>query len=428
MPSLVFAAALVLSLIAGLYAAVAMGTSTLIYLVIDRGIDSIPYALIAQRLTYGINSFPLLSIPLFILMAIVMNESGLAARLYGFAGALVGHFRGGLAHVNVVASMIFAGMSGSSAADVAGLGRMEIAAMKREGYSERFSVAVTAASASVGPVIPPSIPAVLYAIWAGVSVTDVLLAGLIPGIVMGLVLMVHVAIVAVKGDLPRSPKAGIGGVLRELKTSGPVLLAPVILLGGLFSGQFTATESAAVAALYSIILAVVVYRTLSVKGLIKIFHMVAIESAKVMFLLAAASLVAWLVARARIPNMLAEQVLMISKEPALVLGIVVLFLLIVGMFLSLSVSVNILTPTLVPAMLAVGIDPIHFGVVMITTLVIGNCTPPFGMTLFILSDITRMKYTEVARACFPFLVTLLIAVLIIAAFPGLSTFLPEIVR
>ncbi|MCJ8141023.1 TRAP transporter large permease [Falsirhodobacter halotolerans] len=417
---------LVALLLFGLAASFALGLASVIYFIVTRGFDGIPAEIIAQRLVAGVDSFTLLSIPLFIFVGHLMNESGATTRLFGFANTMVGHVRGGLAHVNIVASMLFAGMSGSGTADAAGLGALEIRAMREAGYDDRTTIGVTASSALIGPIIPPSIPAILYAVLAQVSAADMLLAGLIPGLMMAAALMLLASWYARRRNLPKAHFPGFARMLGAFRSAFATLLTPVILMGGIMTGLFTATEAAAVAALWAFLLATVIYRTLGLRGVCGVLRKATRDTAAVMFILACSSLFAWVLTRARVPDTIAGWLADLTGSPVLVMILIMAFLLVVGCFLAVSVAINILTPILVPIAVAFGFDPVHFGIIMIMLLVIGEATPPFGMVLYVLTGLSGRPFEYVVAASLPWLIAIFAVVVLVACFPSLALWLPEV--
>lgn len=421
-------AGLIILLILGVSAGVALGAASLGYFGFTRGILEIPYEIITQRLVGTINSFTLLAIPLFLFVGHVMNESGATTRLFSFANALVGHWRGGLAQVNVLASMLFAGMSGSGTADAAGLGAIEMKAMRDANYDDKTSIGVTVGSALIGPIIPPSIAAILYAVLAEVSPADVLLAGAIPGFLMAVSLMILVAFLARRRKLPSEPFPGGSVLLATFMKSIWALLTPVILIGGILLGLFTATESAGVAALWALLISVFVYRSVGPAALWRVLKKSAFDSAIIMFILACSGLFGWILTRARLPQLVADGISAVTTDPTMVMVLIVAFLMIVGCFMAVAVSINILTPILVPIAVSVGMDPVHFGVIMIMVLVIGEATPPFGMVLFVMTRIAKVPFDFVVRSCWPFLLTIFSVVILVWIFPGLALWLPHLAR
>jgi tripartite ATP-independent transporter DctM subunit len=380
-----------------------------------------------QRLMAGVDSFTLLAVPFFILAGNLMNTSGVTDRIFGFATALVGHFRGGLGHVNVVGSIIFSGMSGSAVADAGGLGALEIKAMAKEGYPRPFAGAVTAASCVVGPIIPPSIPLVLYAVIANVSVGRLFLGGILPGIVIGLCLMAWIWIVAGREGFPRGRRHSWPERGRAFAHAFLPLLTPAIILGGIFAGIFTATEAAAVAALYALILGTLVYRGLSWRDLLRVFRDSMNTTAVVGFIVAAATLFNWVLARERVPQQVAELLLGVTDDPLLMLLLINLLLLFLGMFME-ALAVMVLTvPVLMPVVAALGIDPVHFGLVLTLNLMIGLLTPPMGIGLFVVAKVGDIPLQALIRAVLPFFVPLLVALALITVFPQITLFLPDLV-
>ncbi len=421
-------AGLIIILMLGVSAGVALGAASLGYFGLTRGLLEIPYEIITQRLVGTINSFTLLAIPLFLFVGHVMNESGATTRLFSFANAVVGHWRGGLAQVNVLASMLFAGMSGSGTADAAGLGAIEIKAMREANYDDKTTIGVTVGSALIGPIIPPSIAAILYAVLAEVSPADVLLAGAIPGVLMAVSLMVLVAYLARSRNLPSEPFPGSKVLIETFMKSIWALLTPVILIGGILLGLFTATESAGVAALWALAISVFVYRSVGMAALWRVLVKSAFDSAIIMFILACSGLFGWILTRARLPQMVADGIATITTDPTMIMILIVAFLMLVGCFMAVAVSINILTPILVPIAISIGIDPVHFGVIMIMVLVIGEATPPFGMVLFVMTRIAKVPFDFVVRSCWPFLLTIFMVVVLVWMFPGLALWLPELAK
>lgn len=417
---------LVVALIIGIPAVFSMGIATLLYFLLDRGLFEIPDILIAQRTVFGLDSFTLLAIPLFLLVGKVMNESNVTTRLFDFAKALVGHLKGGMGQVNILASVIFAGMSGSATADAAGLGAVEIKAMTDAKYPKRFSASITAASSLIGPIIPPSIPVVLYAIIAGVSVNNLLIAGIIPGILMAASLSIFVAIQATRNNFPTEARASFKKIAITGKRAFLPVLTPVILIGGVLTGVFTATEAAAVGALYAIILSTVIYRTISLSHLYRIFKSTMRDSAVIMIILGVANIFAWILIRERVPVTFANTITAITDNYYFVMGLCLAFLLLLGMFLSSIVSITIATPVLVPLIMEVGGDPLHFGIIMIVALMIGEITPPFGMVLFAITRVGNIPFIELVRGVVPYIIPILILIVILIIFPSLVTFLPDL--
>lgn len=380
-----------------------------------------------QRVTAAANSFTLLAAPFFMLAGLAMNTSGVTHRIYGFAEAMVGWLRGGLAHVNVVGSVIFAGMSGSAVADAVGLGAIEIKAMTDEGYERPFAAAVTAASATIGPIIPPSVPMLVYAVTADASIGRLFLGGVIPGLLMAAALMVQLAWMSWRRGYPRRPLPTVRTVANRGWAALPSLATPAILLGGMLSGAFTPTEAGVVAAAYALLLGVVIHRELRLRDVPLLFLKTAEENGVILILVMASSLFAWVLARAQVPQALASWLASLSASPVVFLLAVNVFLLLVGCFLEALAAILILVPVLLPAAKLLGVDPVHFGVVMVLNLMIGTLTPPVGIVLFVVSRVAQLPFETVVRSTAPFLPPLLAVLLATTLWPDLVLFLPRVV-
>jgi tripartite ATP-independent transporter DctM subunit len=380
---------------------------------------------VPQRLTMTADSFPLLAAPFFILMGNFMNTAGVTRRIFNFANCLVGHIKGGLGHANVVASMIFAGMSGAAVADAAGLGTIEIEAMKEGGYDVDFSAAITAASSTIGPIIPPSLPMIIYGVLANTSVGGLFIGGIVPGALMALSLMVYVYIYARNKNYPHHPFPKFREFFKAFQEAFLSLLTPVILLGGIFSGIFTPTEAAAVAAFYALLLGFF-YRELKLADLPGIILHTIETNAVVMALVMTASLFGWVITRAQVPQMMGKFLIGISTNPLVILLILDLFLLFVGCFMEAIAAQMILIPILLPVVLRLGISPIHFGVIMVLNLMIGTLTPPIGVVLYVTARVADISFERIAKTTFPFLIPLLVVLLLITIFPKLVLFLPSV--
>jgi tripartite ATP-independent transporter DctM subunit len=383
--------------------------------------------MLSQRMQYGVNNFLLLAIPLFILAAKLMNTAGITTRLFNFARLLVGFLPGGLGHANTVASLIFAGMSGAAVADAAGLGQVELKAMKDEGYDTEFSVAITAASSTIGPIFPPSIPMVIYALVAEESVGKLFLGGVVPGLVMTVALMLMVAYYAHQRGYPRTPFPGLRAILSVASKAVLPILTPIILLGGIWSGMFTPTEAAAVAVAYALVLGVIVYQEIHPRDLGKIFMETAKETAAIGIIICAANFFGWLLLRTGLTNKVATGITQLTTDPIVFLLLVNLFLLVVGCFMETVVAILIVTPMLMPVVLKLGIDPLHFGLLLVLNLMIGLLTPPFGVVLFVMAGISDVPFERVVRATLPFLIPLLAVLALITFVPPLVTWLPKLV-
>ncbi len=420
---LLFVVGLLVALVAGIPIVYSLGIISLAFLWVQRGFGFAP-DLIVVPMVQSLNSFILLAVPLFFFVGKLMNESGLTDRLFGFANSAVGHFRGGLAYVNVINSMVFAGMSGSAAADAAGPGAVEYRAMLDQGYDPQFSAGLSCASALIGPIIPPSIPVMIYAAIAEVSATGLLVAGLLPGVLIGLLQMVIVWLYT--RDRAKGRRGTLHDVWTGLKRAFLTLLTPFILVFGMVGGVFTATEAAAVAGLYLLILVVIVYKTVTMSTLIRLCRETVRDTSVVMFLLATASLYAWLLTRARIPTIVLEGLLSVSTNGYVLVLIVVGFLLVLGCFFSTAVGLILVVPIVAPVAEAAGFDPLHFGIIVVITMVIGSATPPVGADLYATVQVTKLPVETVCRGMLPFLYVTLIAVGILIFVPGLAVWLPSL--
>ncbi len=415
---------LILMVIIGTPIAYAIGLFAAIIFFVISGV---PLKVVPQMMTSAVNSFPLMAIPFFMLAGALMNTGGITRRVFTFANNLVGHITGGLGHVNVVASMLFAGMSGSAVADAAGLGTVEIEAMTKFGYDRDFSAGITAASATIGPVIPPSIIFIIYGVLAEVSIGALFLAGLIPGLLMGLSLMVRIYFIARKKKYPVTPRPTFKQVLISFKAAFLPLMTPVIIIGGILAGVFTPTEAAVVAVIYSLFLGFFVYHELTLKTLWQTIHKVGIQTAAIMIVTSTATVLGWLITRSRIPQIIAEKTLTLTDNPYVILLFLNILLLINGCLMEVIAALVILTPILVPMAKMVGIDPVHFGVVMTLNLMIGLLTPPLGMGLYTVQKVAGISFERIAKAAFPFLLPLIIVLLLVTYIPQISLFLADIV-
>ena len=449
----------------GIPVAIAMAGASMIYLFWQ---DTTPPFVVIHRMVSGIDSFPLLAVPFFILAGNLMNNAGITNRIFNYALALVGWLKGGLGHVNVIGSVIFAGMSGTAIADAAGLGTVEIKAMKDHGYSSEFAVGVTAASATLGPIIPPSLPFVIYGMMANVSVGALFLAGILPGVLMALLMMLTVSYFAhknkwgadVKFEWPRVIKALIEtGVVvgwplllwflitrlgfppRSTVFAGLVLLfvadrvfafqavlpimTPVLLIGGMTTGLFTPTEGAIAACVWAMVLGLLWYKTLSWKMFVKVCLETVETTATVLFIVAAASIFGWMLTATGVTAAISEWVLGFTKEPWVFLLLANALMLFVGCFLEPTAAITILVPILVPICQKLGIDLVHFGLVMVLNLMIGLLHPPMGMVLFVLARVAKLSVERTTMAILPWLIPLLGSLVIITYFPKVVLWLPK---
>jgi len=381
-------------------------------------------SIVPQKMAQAMNSFPLVAAPLFILMGSILGAAKLTDRIVRFATSLVGALRGGYAHASILSSMIFAGMVGSAVADAAGTGAVEVRAMKKAGYRPETAAAISAAAATIGPIIPPSLPMVIYGVSADVSIGRLFLAGVIPGVLMGVSLMIMVAIIAPRQGLTRHAFGGLCNIWDAFKEAVWALLAPVILLGGMFSGLFTPTEAAAVADIYALFLGFVVYRTLHLKDMPAILINTAETTGIVMVLVMVAGALGWCMSISRIPQSLAPAMVAAIHEPLVFLVVSNLILLVIGCFMEALAALLILIPILVPAAIGFGIDPVQFGLIIIFNLILGTIHPPIGVVLFVMSRIAEVTFEQISRAILPWLVPLLLVLAAITVWPPLTLWLP----
>ena len=416
---------LVLMILLGFPIAVAMGL-TAVGFFLGLGEPRMIGAM-AQRMYSAVSSFPLLAIPFFILAGNLMNSGGMTDRIFNFARTLVGHVRGGLAHVSVVASMLFAGVSGAALAEAMGLGLIEIKAMKDGGFDKTFAGAVVASSSTIGPVIPPSIPLVIYGALAEVSVGKLFLGGVIPGVLMGIGIMVVIYMLSVKRGYRAEQRATLAQVARSGIDGILGLLAPGIIMGGILGGVFTPTEAAVAAVLYALIVGCLVYRELDLKRLGGILWDTIDQTVRVMFIISAAGMFGWLLIYIRAPQQIVEGLTALTSSPAVILLIFNVILLVLGCFME-GIAIMLLTvPIFVPVLAKFGIDPVHFGVVMTLNLMIGLLTPPVGMVLYAVSTIAGVPVVRLARELVPFMIVLGVVLILITYIPGLVTWLPTLV-
>ena len=449
----------------GIPVAIAMAGASLIYLFFAQ---SSPPFVVIHRMVSGIDSFPLLAVPFFILAGNLMNNAGITNRIYNYALALVGWLKGGLGHVNVVGSVVFAGMSGTAIADAAGLGTVEIKAMRDHGYSKEFAVGVTAASATLGPIIPPSLPFVIYGMMANVSVGALFLAGILPGVIMALLMMVTVAYFAHKNNWGSDIGFVWARVLKALIETAVVIIwpvvlwwlvtkwewpaqitvigaivllfaadrvfkfqavlpimTPVLLIGGMTTGVFTPTEGAIAACVWALILGFFWYRTLHLKMFIKICLDTVETTATVLFIVAAASIFGWMLTATGVTTAISSWVLGFTRDPLVFLLLANLLMLFVGCFLEPVAAITILVPILVPICQQLGIDLVHFGLVMVLNLMIGLLHPPMGMVLFVLARVAQLSVERTTMAILPWLVPLLGSLVVITYVPALVLWLPK---
>ncbi|NEX45419.1 TRAP transporter large permease [Pseudotabrizicola algicola] len=372
------------------------------------------------------NGFILLAVPLFIVAANIMNAGTVSDRLLQFCIALVGRFRGGLGHVNVLASLVFSGMSGSAVADAAGIGKLIIEMMVKSGhYTRGYAAAITAASATIGPIIPPSIPMVLYALVSNTSIGYLFLAGIVPGLMMGVVLMAMNAVISHKRNFAKDAPVPLRELPRLTMNAGPALLMPAILLYGIYGGVTTPTEAAAVAAFYALILAAVFYRSLTWHNFYEILVNSARSSAAVGLVIGGALILNYVVASENIPGVVASALVGLDIHPLVFLLCINLLLLVLGCFLDATTIILVIIPLFIPTCRELGIDLVHFGVIAVINCMIGLITPPYGILLFVITAVTRIPLAEIIREIWLFLGVLLVALLILILFPGITLMLPR---
>ena len=389
-------------------------------------LGNVPLMVLPQRIVTGADSFPLMAIPLFLLAGNLMIGGGLTDKLSRFATAMVGHFRGGLAQVNVVNSMVMGGMTGSAIADAVSDCKILVPVMVKSGYSARFAAALSGATAVIAPIIPPSIPFIIYGSIAGVSIGQLFLGGAIPGILMGVYLMVAVNVIARRRNFPRGERPTLRGIVHALRVSGPPLMLPVIILGGILAGVFTPTEAGAVAVVYALVLTMVFYRSLGAADLPKILLETGVQTAVIMLVIAAASPFSWLLAREQVGQAVVQLLAHIGDNKILFLLVLNVVLLVLGMFLDATAILIIVVPVLVPVFAALGLDPVHMGVMVVMNLMIGMVTPPFGLVMYVVCDILKVTITDFTRELWPFLLALVAILLTITYVPELVLFLPKL--
>jgi len=415
---------LIVLILIGAPVAVALGiSSTTVFALLGES-SNLP--VFAQRVYSATTGYTLLAIPFFILAGNLMNTGGITHRIFRFAKSTVGHRWGGLGQVNVVASVIFSGMSGAAVADAAGLGQVEIKAMTENGYDKNFSAAITAASSTIGPVIPPSIPFVIYGVLTGVSVSSLFLAGFIPGLLMAIAMMAVVYYVSKKRNYPRQPKATMKEKLISFKEAFLSLLTPIIIIGGILSGQFTPTEAAVIACIYALILSMFVYKEVKLKDLYHILKMTVLHTVKTMFIIAIAGFFGWFLTYLKLPQMIITSLTAVTTNPTALILIIIGILIFLGCFLE-GISVLLISiPIFMPIVQAIGMNPIQFGVIMILASMIGLLTPPVGMCLYAVSSISDVKIEVLSKEVLPYIIGIFIVLLLIAFIPGLSLVLPKL--
>ena len=411
----------------GIPVSFAIGLSSLATLLMSLPLEP-AIAVVAQRMAAGLDNFALLAIPFFILAGNIMNQGGIAVRLINFAKVLGGRLPGSLAHVNVMANMMFGSISGSAVASAAAVGGTMAPLQKKDGYDEHYSTAVNIASCPTGLLIPPSNTLIVFSLVSGgTSIAALFLAGYIPGILMGLSLMVVAGLIAKRRGYPLAPKPTLAVVWNTTVEAVPSLLLVVIIMGGIIGGVFTATEASAIAVVYTFLLAVVIYREVKITQLPKIILESAVTTSIVLLLVGASMGMSWAMANADIPYMIADALMALSDDPVIILLVINLILLVVGIFMDMTPAILIFTPIFLPVALDMGIDPVHFGIMMTFNLAIGICTPPVGSALFIGCSVAKVSINRIIKPLLPFYAALILALVAVTFIPELSLLLPRLV-
>lgn len=403
---------------------VALLTGCMVYVIL---LD-IPTTMVIQRMFAIAQSFPLLAIPFFMLTGELMSKGGLSSRLINLAKVLVGHIKGGLAQVVVVFSMFMAAVSGSAVANASAVSSIIVPEMEKRGYDKEFITALIATSSTIGILIPPSIPMVVYGWISNQSVSKLLLSGAMPGIFLGVMYMVLSAYMAYRRDYPREERASLRRFLREFKTSGFALLTPVIIIGGIFTGIMTPTEAGAIASVWAFIIGLFIYKDLKWSMLSSIFIDTAVMTAGVMIIIASANIFAWLLAYNQIPDRIAALIFSITTNKFIILLIINIILLLTGMVIDLTPALMIMAPILLPIAISIGVDPIHFGAIMVFCLGIGLYTPPVGTTLFVACSVAKVKMENMIKPLLPFFVVAIIVLLAVTYIPIVSMWLPSLMK
>lgn len=411
-----------LFLFAGIPVAFALGASVLYYFLAD----GIPLITLPQKMFAGMNSFVLLCVPGFILAGNLMNQGGITYRIIDFANSLVGHIRGGLGQANIVASMVFSGISGTATADSASLGAILIPAMEKEGYDTDFSCAITAASSCIGPIIPPSLPMIVAGTLTGLSVTKLFVAGVIPGLLLGFGMMFVCDIISKKRNYPKRERQTWSGRVKSFFGAFWALLMTIIILYGIMGGICTPTEASMIAVVYAIFVGLFVYKELPIKEMPKIFMESACTTTSILMLIGFANVFAWVLSKEQVPTMVADLMLGVTHNKYLILLMINLLLLFVGTFMETNAALAILFPTLLNVATQVGVNPIHFGIIVVLNLVLGLTTPPVGVCLFITSTVGKISLGKVAKAVLPFLGINLVVLMLVTYCPPLTLWLVEL--
>src|SRR5690625_4214506 len=422
MMALLVVGVFLLSIAAGVPIAFSLGFSALAYLLVA----GVPVAVIPQTMFAGLDSFVMLAIPAFILAGNLMNAGGITNRIIDFANALVGHIRGGLALTNVASSLGFGGISGTALSDTASIGSVMIPAMKKQGYGSGFSAAVTSISSTVGPMLPPSLPMIIIGTLASISIGDLFVAGAIPGVVLGIGFLFVTYLISVKRKYPKGRRHSVSEVGKSFFGAFWALLMVVIILWGILGGYFTPTEAAVVVVFYAFIVGRFVYKELDLKEIPGIMMDTLRTTASILILVALANTFGWILVAEGVPLLVADGILSITENPFLVILLIILLLLIIGMFMETIAAIVILLPVLLPVAESIGMDPIHFSIVMVLALMIGLSTPPVGVCLFVASSFAKVKIMTTVKELVPYFAVAIIVLIIVAFVPSLSLFLPSL--
>lgn len=405
-----------------------MGATGIIAALYLWGIEGLPFATLAQRMLSGMNSFTMLAVPLFLLAGRLMNEGSITEKMFKFARKLVGHWQGGLGHVNILNSVIFAGMSGTAVADAAGPGQIEIKAMTDSGFDLDFAIGVSGGSALIGPIIPPSVPMVIYGAIAQCSIATMFMGGIIPGVLMAVGMSIIVVYFTKKRGYPRDPKASFKEIVQSFKPAILPLLTPAIIIGGIWFGIFSPTEAAAVSCIYASFLILVVYRNMTIKEYWKNIRSVAVECAGIMIMMAGCNIYSYMLTRSQLTQRIALALSQATDNSVIMLLIITLFLLIIGCFMGTTPAILLFAPIFIPVVTNLGFSKEAFGVIMCLVLCVGQLTPPFGSSLFVLAKFNRRPIDKVAINCLPFTIPVLIVVLVCLIFPDVILFLPRLME
>ncbi|MDD1782774.1 TRAP transporter large permease [Enterovibrio sp. ZSDZ35] len=420
--SLLFISLFVFLLI-GVPVAVSLGLASLIFIMVQ----GMPEMIVLHNMIGGVNSFPLIAVPCFILAGHLMNEAGITDKIFAFARACVGWLHGGLGHVNIGASVIFAGMSGAAVADAGGLGSIEIKAMRDAGYDDSFSVGVTAASSTIGPIIPPSLPLIVYGVIADASIGQLFAAGILPGLMMALSLMAMVAWYAKRNGYPKDGSFMLSRLYSTSIEAFLPLMTPVIIVGGILFGIFTPTEAAIAAVAYSMFLGMAVYKTLTWRSLLKVSIDTVETTASILMIIAASAIFAWILTANQVAQHFSDFLLGLSDNKIVLMLIITLLILFIGCFMETLAAITILVPVLLPVVVALDVSPVHFGIILILNLMLGLLTPPVGMVLYVLAKVANVPFERCVVATAPFLIPLVVVLLMLTFVPAFTLWLPSMI-